>query len=195
MPKMLRLVVSLAVFGVAFSVGATGVAAQGSGIVHVVRYGEYLELIARRYNTTIEALVEVNDIENAGRIFPGQQLVIPATGGPTTPTAPTTPVVTQPVVVVPASGVHVVRSGENLFRIAQAYGTTVPALAVANGIVNVNRIYIGQRLNIPRLHTVQWGQNLSRIAQAYGSSVAVLMRVNGIVNPNLIYPGQQLVIP
>jgi lipoprotein-anchoring transpeptidase ErfK/SrfK len=47
------------------------------------------------------------------------------------------------------SKTHVVRRGENLFRIAQRYGTTVQAIASANGIRNPNLIYAGQRLRIP----------------------------------------------
>ena len=48
-----------------------------------------------------------------------------------------------------ASKVHVVKRGENLSRIARRYGTTVKAIAKANGIKNPNRIYTGQRLRIP----------------------------------------------
>jgi hypothetical protein len=45
--------------------------------------------------------------------------------------------------------IHVVQSGENLFRIAIRYGTSVQAIAAANGIADVTRIYVGQRLIIP----------------------------------------------
>lgn len=45
--------------------------------------------------------------------------------------------------------VHVVRPGEILSAIAQRYGVNVYTLAAANGIVNINRIYAGQRLVIP----------------------------------------------
>lgn len=44
---------------------------------------------------------------------------------------------------------HTVQSGENLFRIALNYGTTVDALAMANGITNAATIYAGQVLIIP----------------------------------------------
>lgn len=46
-------------------------------------------------------------------------------------------------------GVHVVRRGETLSGIARRYGVTVRAIAAANGIRNINRIRIGQRLVIP----------------------------------------------
>ncbi len=42
-----------------------------------VRRGDTLELIARRFRTTIRALMEINDLANANRIFLGQVLLIP----------------------------------------------------------------------------------------------------------------------
>jgi LysM repeat protein len=45
--------------------------------------------------------------------------------------------------------IHVVQRGDNLFRIALRYGTTIQAIAAANGIVDVTRIYVGQQLIIP----------------------------------------------
>lgn len=44
---------------------------------------------------------------------------------------------------------YVVRRGDTLAKIARAHHTTVTALASANGIHNVNFIYVGQRLCIP----------------------------------------------
>jgi LysM repeat protein len=45
--------------------------------------------------------------------------------------------------------VHVLQSGDNLTRISVRYGTTIEAILAANGIVNANRIYVGQSLVIP----------------------------------------------
>ena len=53
------------------------------------------------------------------------------------------PTPTQPQYII-----HVVQRGENLFRIALRYGTTVQAIMAANGLPNYN-IYIGQQLHIP----------------------------------------------
>jgi len=44
---------------------------------------------------------------------------------------------------------HVVRSGETLRMIAQRYGVGILQLVAANGIVNPDRIYVGQSLRIP----------------------------------------------
>lgn len=45
--------------------------------------------------------------------------------------------------------VHTVEPGENLFRIALRYNTSIGAIAQANGLGNANVIFVGQRLAIP----------------------------------------------
>jgi lipoprotein-anchoring transpeptidase ErfK/SrfK len=107
--------------------------------------------------------------------------------------------------------VHIVRPGENLFRIALRYGMTTQTVAAANGIVNPHRVYVGQRLVIPghgntpsthpqptpsgQTYTVRRGDTLSSIARRYGVSTWALARANGIRNPAFIYVGQVLRIP
>jgi LysM repeat protein len=98
-----------------------------------------------------------------------------------------------------------VQRGDNLYRIALRYHTTVKALATCNGIKNVNRIYTGQYLCVPcngkdsckcrAVYTVKRGDNLTRIAMWYGTTVKALVRCNHIRNPNLIYRGQRICIP
>ena len=44
---------------------------------------------------------------------------------------------------------HVVAHGENLFRIALHYGTTVAVLAQINNISDPTRIYVGQKIYLP----------------------------------------------
>ena len=92
--------------------------------------------------------------------------------------------------------------------IARWYGTTVWAIANANGIRNPSYIWAGQRLSIPcggggggwyggcgQVHVVRRGENLSRIARWYGTSVWAIANANGIRNPNYIWAGQRLQIP
>jgi len=59
-----------------------------------------------------------------------------------TPAPPATPTPeSQPTI-------HVVRSGDTLYSIANRYGTTVQAIMAANGLTNYN-IHVGQQLHIP----------------------------------------------
>jgi len=46
-------------------------------ITHVVQPGEYLILLATRYHSTVDAIVQANNIQNPRLIYPGQKLVIP----------------------------------------------------------------------------------------------------------------------
>jgi LysM repeat protein len=54
----------------------------------------------------------------------------------------------------PATGMtimHTVQEGENLYRIGRKYGTSVQAIAQANGITDVTRITVGQKIAIPNI--------------------------------------------
>ncbi len=46
-------------------------------VVHVVQEGEYLTMLASRYDSTVRAIALANDITNANLIYVGQELIIP----------------------------------------------------------------------------------------------------------------------
>ena len=47
-------------------------------LVHVVQPGESISLIAVQYGTTVDAIVDLNGLQNPNLIVPGQELLIPA---------------------------------------------------------------------------------------------------------------------
>ena len=166
-------------------------------VIHIVEWGETLFSIARRYGTSVDGICAANGIADPTRIFAGQRLMIPTSNAPAAPAA--------------AGATHVVRAGENLYRIALRYGTTVQALAELNGIYNSDHVVAGQTLVIPgspaapavayqpehagTTHAVQPGETLAAIAYRYGVALWTLVQVNSLANPSLIIPGQVLVIP
>lgn len=44
---------------------------------------------------------------------------------------------------------HTVARGENLYRVATRYGTTIGEMTVGNCLIDPNRIYVGQVLRVP----------------------------------------------
>lgn len=111
-------------------------AAENPG-TYVIVTGDTLWDIARRFGTTVEALRLANGL-TGDLIFPGQRLILaePAAEPPPEPDPPT------------PAGTVTVRTGDTLWGIAIAHGTTVAALRAANGILG-DLIYPGQHLVVP----------------------------------------------
>lgn len=159
--------------------------APSSGVVaYQVKAGDTLRAIARRYRTSVAAIVQENHIANPNLIYPGETLCI---------------TIRDDAPQADSHTFYTVRAGNTLTGIAARFRTTVQRLATINSIANPNRIYIGQRLQIPtaeasgaETYTVRVGDTLWGIAQRYGTTVAHLAAVNGIANPDLIYPGEIL---
>ncbi len=100
--------------------------------------------------------------------------------------------------------IHVVQRDETLFRIAMRYGTTVEAIAAANGISDPRYISVGQRLLIPNArldvpgapitHSVAPGDTLRTLAAAYQTTADRIATANFITNPARLFIGQELTI-
>ena len=96
----------------------------------VVESGDSLYSIARRYNVSLSALQALNRLADARDLTVGQAILAPKLDGATL-------------------GVHVVRLGDNLTEIADAYGTTVNFLQSLNGIANPGLIQIDDTILVP----------------------------------------------
>ncbi len=164
-------------------------------VVHRVRRGETLSAIAARYRSSVSTIVRANNLRSRNRIWPGQRLKIPVRGSS---------VRTASIAVAngaPATSVHTVRRGDNLWKLASRYGTTVDRIKRDNGLTG-DELDIGQKLTIntglppgSKTYLVRRGDTISKIADAHRISMNALLRANGLSKYSTIYPGQVLLIP
>lgn len=120
--------------------------ADGAGArYHVVRSGDSLYTIARRYGTTIDALSRANNLKKGRVLKVGVKLLIPGEGGDETQEAARQSGRRNGA----KSRVHVVRRGENLSAIAAKYQVSMSDIKKRNRIRNPSSLMAGARLVIP----------------------------------------------
>jgi len=112
---------------------------------HTVVRGDTVYAIARKYKTTVSAIISANRLSASATIHPGQRLKV---GG----AAAISPVPAGSSKPAPAAAAkptaHTVAAGDTLFGIARKYGTTVATLLAANGLGSGSIIYPGQALKL-----------------------------------------------
>lgn len=190
---------------------APALAEQRQPAVHTVRAGEVLSVIAEKRGVPLELLKQVNAIDDADEIRPGQELKLARR--------------------------HTVRSGEVLGTIAERYGLRLSALLRDNNLEETTLLRVGQRLRIvggyldqtppsksakaksaksksaksksakskagqrkapPReyyKHKVRQGEALSTIAKRFAVSTTELKQLNKIRSAAFIRAGQVLKVP
>lgn len=111
----------------------SGGGGSGSGsdtVRYVVRAGDTLWLLAKRYGTTVDAIKRLNGL-SSDALSIGQVLMIPMGNGS-----------------APSYFEYTVRSGDTLWLLAKRFGTTVDAIKNLNSLTG-SALSIGQVLRIP----------------------------------------------
>lgn len=94
----------------------------GTKVAYTVQYGDSLYLIAKRFNTTVDQIKQVNGL-TSNNIIVGQVLTIPGRSSGSTP---------PPEASGSTVYIHAVKWGETLESIARYYGVSAGAIASAN---------------------------------------------------------------
>ncbi len=170
-------------------------------VMYTVQKGDVLSRIARKFHTTVDAIIAENHLKNKNRVFAGQILAIPSNG------ATVQPVSEQEL----ENGCYVVQKGDTLSGIAKRFNVSMDDLRKSNRLHN-DVIYVGQKLRLatttteavpssnelPKIDTekyvVQSGDALWNIARRCGMSVKELMQINHITNPKSLRVGQVLYV-
>lgn len=164
---------------------------------HVVQKGESLFAIAKKYNVTVEGIMELNTLHTED-IKEGTRLII----------NPNQPVIdVKEEAVVP--GYHLVKQGETLYSIARKYGTTVVELRALNELMH-DTLRVGEELVIvplngekptvkeveanttdPIYHEVREKETLYAISRKYNVDILVVRKLNNLIDNNIAV-GQKL---
>lgn len=123
-------------------------ARQTRDAYHVVRRGDTLSGIARRYGVRVSELQAHNGLRSRHRIRAGQKLRLPGDhAAAPRQVASVRPAVVEPM-APPPDGRYTVRRGDTIHDIARRFGMTERELAAANGLRNRHKIFPGQVLRV-----------------------------------------------
>jgi membrane-bound lytic murein transglycosylase D len=179
---------------------------------HVVRKGDTLAAIARKYGSTVAEIAQANHFGKTPALRVGQSLVIPMSG--VAPSLVSSSVERQgrPQTASTAQRTttntawYTVRAGDTLFRIAARFNTTVDKLKSWNHLTS-NRLTVGTKLLVSAMpvraaarnatkvvHQVKQGETLDRIATTYKTSVDAILSWNETEDLSVLHPGDRITI-
>lgn len=173
--------------------------------IYIVKKGDTLIKIARRFGTTVYRLQEDNDLEDAGSLEVGDSLIIRRNKAEKEDTRLEDELEEQ---------IYVVKKGDTLFKIAKRFGVTVRELQEMNGLKDVKKLKIGDSLIIrgdkavpeetilgdkrgnleEKIYIVKRGDTLFKIAKRFGVTVRELQELNELKDVKKLEIGDSLKI-
>jgi membrane-bound lytic murein transglycosylase D len=171
-------------------------------VTHKVRKGESLSVIARRYRTSVSAIMGLNRLKSSRYIKAGWKLKIPTKRKYAYIKKTSSPVLYSKAKRKPTE--YVVKKGDSLWKIANRFGTTTMSIKSFNQLNN-SRLRIGQVLLLSKASTtkkklktkhykVLKGDSPHIIAKKYRMNLSELLRINNLTPRSTIFPGQTLLV-
>ena len=173
--------------------------------LYTVKKGDNLYNIAKKYNTTVDKIIDINNLSNTNLSI-GQVIRIPEN-------------YTEGELVLPSFTNYVVKPGDSLYSISKNFGISVSDI-ISDNSLGSNILRIGQVLKIRdntgnnteilecfgdeyipdninnsfTTYKVVKGDNLYNIAKKFNTSVNEIVSLNKLKNNNLSI-GMELLIP
>ncbi len=151
---------------------------------YVVKQGDTLWSIAKKYNMSVDKLKSINGL-STNLLSVGQKLIL-------------TPAETN-VTKDDSTNKYVVKPGDNLYAISKMYKVNISDLKNANNL-KTDLLSVGQELIIPTndnqydIYTTKKGDTLYSIARMFNTTVTNLQTINNL-STSVLSIGQKLLVP
>ena len=151
---------------------------SNNNTTYIVKKGDTLNKIARKYDVSVQSIINLNNIKNPNLIYPNERLIIRGN--------------THQDIIY-----YIVKRNDTLTKIANTYKTSISSIEKLNNIKNPNLIYPGTKLEIPvndtikdnsttYIHVTKSGETLNEIAKIYNINPKTLASINKLnVNTKL----------
>ncbi len=119
---------------------------ETSWVRHKIKKGEAVSTIASKYGVSQYAIFEANNLKRTSRIYAGKEIIVPV---PLDRNYNRKARKKNYNDYEAKKSMYIVRSGDTMWDIARAFGTSVSDLRRINYIERGSRIYVGQKMKIP----------------------------------------------
>ena len=163
-------------------------------IIYTVQAGDTLYSIARLYGSTMQAIIDANNILNPNLIYPGSVILIP--------------VEEEYLETPPGSLIYTVQPGDTLYIISLLFKVSIQRILELNDIPDPSLIYPGVKIILPIeavnpfqplvpgiiRYTVLPGDTIYKIAARFGTTTQSILNANPGLDPLRLTPGMVIAI-
>ena len=161
--------------------------AQASYPVYIVEYGDTLSWIAQRFDTTLDQLMTLNDIQPDDMLRPNDRLLIPSLEG------------MQGILTT-----EYVTLGSSLTSLSRRSQTDTAVLVKANRLTSPSELFIGREIIMTNqengsymttMPAIKPGQTFLEASVLSGKNTWLLAEMNGLASPTIGMPMDTYYMP
>ena len=142
---------------------------------YLIKEGETLEDIASKFNTSVDMILNINDIYSREYLRAGEEIIVPKN---------------QESYFT----YYTVNQGDTLYQIARKYNINPSLLALLNGLNMEDYIYPNQRLIIPKsgysFYITKDGDTLEIVREKFNKNLGEILKYNETI---YLLPGQLMI--
>ena len=141
---------------------------------YLIKEGDRIDYLANKFNTTIDKLMEINNIYDYRLFKAGREINVPSDNDYFT--------------------TYTVNSGDSLYQIARRYNINPTLLAALNGLNMDDYIYPNQKIIIPKsgysFYITKEGDTLELVGKKFNRNLKDLLELNNTI---YLLPGQLMI--